>query len=368
MSFYWYGPWKPLGRYEAGSVVEYEGSLFKARVATTCLTPGVLTSGQCKTWEYVCRYDEVDWNAPGGPLRAAYIATFGIPPIQMGKEEVPVNKGPQVTANSEVLPWKAPEAYTYDKDGYPLPHFTEPRHQQRYPISSRPKIDIITYGQPEGAMRWTDMNGNFIPHRDGGEYAAEPNIVAYDPAAAQDLTLRSMRSELTVEEVRQLRLQLQEALHAKAAMYSVATRAVDGESRAQNKILEMRKKEREALDIGPLPPSRDPRVEIRIGDTVRNRYIDHLSNMLSDGVLTQEEFEQRMDMAATAKHESELKTLVQDLPDMPLKVSVANAPRTPVLLNERGNWLVRHKAGVMVGTATFLSLMFVFLCLTMGIF
>ncbi len=110
-------------------------------------------------------------------------------------------------------------------------------------------------------------------------------------------------------EVAELRKQLQEALTTNAR-YDELKRGYD---LLWRKVYARAEK---PVDLGPLPK------ETRIGDRVRNKYIDHLSAMLSDGVLTQEEFSERMDKAATAKWERELKELVADLPDMPVQAGL----------------------------------------------
>jgi hypothetical protein len=68
------------------------------------------------------------------------------------------------------------------------------------------------------------------------------------------------------------------------------------------------------------PPYSPPGVTIashqRIGDDVRDAYLNHLGAMFSGGNISQEEYEARSDAAVTAKTKQELEFLTQDLPEL----------------------------------------------------
>ncbi len=242
MSLPWRGPWQPFGRYEPGDIVEHQGSVFKALRAITALTPGVLTSDQCKNWQYVCRTDEIDWNAAGK--------------MKLADDQLAIKNQNGV--------W----------------HFNTELDRQI----------VQSYGIP--------------PAQVGLDPDADRPFVRYDPQA----TLRSANQiGISQDEADELRRQLQEALQDRMkeqVQYADLKRGYD--------ILWREKYARteKPVDIGPLPK------ETRIGDSMRNKYIEHLSVMLSDGVLALDEFTERMDKAAVAKYERELKELVTDLPPM----------------------------------------------------
>lgn len=70
---------------------------------------------------------------------------------------------------------------------------------------------------------------------------------------------------------------------------------------------------------------------LRVGREDRDRYIEHLSNMYVQEYLTQEEFDQRVAQASTARTLAYLNGLVTDLPPLPSRQPArrstrANAP------------------------------------------
>ena len=62
----------------------------------------------------------------------------------------------------------------------------------------------------------------------------------------------------------------------------------------------------------------------RVGDEVRDRYLNHLGEMLSGGQLDQAEYEARSDLALKSKTREELDYLIQDLPAPPLPSKPVN--------------------------------------------
>jgi len=66
---------------------------------------------------------------------------------------------------------------------------------------------------------------------------------------------------------------------------------------------------RSSVPAGPSP--------MRVGHAERDKYVDHLSNMVATGHLKAEEFEERRDTALAATTRSELEKLVLDLPGLP---------------------------------------------------
>lgn len=167
-------------------------------------------------------------------------------------------------------------------------------------------------------------------------------VVHYDPVTAEKATLHPpnclctscqlyLAKQTVLEahkQIRQMSREKRELHKDREEMWGIAKASVEETSRLQDQYLRMAKEKREIM---PVP---DKRVEVRIGDAERNRYIDHLGNMFSDGHLTQEEFDTRMNLATGARHESELRTLVQDLPDMRLSEKPAAGhvmPRKPFL-------------------------------------
>jgi hypothetical protein len=65
----------------------------------------------------------------------------------------------------------------------------------------------------------------------------------------------------------------------------------------------------------------------RIGDEVRNRYLDHLADMLSRGFIDAAEYDARLAQMMKAKTREDLDFLVKDLPMLPLPVVAASSPR-----------------------------------------
>lgn len=64
-------------------------------------------------------------------------------------------------------------------------------------------------------------------------------------------------------------------------------------------------------------PGRSISVNKRVGNTTRNRYVEHLSNMMAEGFLTEEEFDERQTKALATQYEAELVLLVADLEPLP---------------------------------------------------
>lgn len=61
----------------------------------------------------------------------------------------------------------------------------------------------------------------------------------------------------------------------------------------------------------PEPPAK------RAGHVMRDRYVDHLSNMMAEGFIDVDEYTERRDKAMATKHENELMVLVADLEPLP---------------------------------------------------
>jgi hypothetical protein len=70
----------------------------------------------------------------------------------------------------------------------------------------------------------------------------------------------------------------------------------------------------------PVPPMPEPPPgppAKRIGNAERDRYTEHLSNMVAEGFLKPEEFDERRDKALAAMTKPELEELITDLPALP---------------------------------------------------
>lgn len=156
-------------------------------------------------------------------------------------------------------------------------------------------------------------------------------VMQYDPNAAFNGTIQPMSTPLTNEEVAELQAKLDTAINGAAEWQRIAT-----ESLAERKA--MSKRHHEQLDQiernQPTTASRQEvaRMEKRIGDADRNRFIEHLGNMFADGHLSEDEFGERSDKANAAKTLSDLYPLVADLPDMPVPVKdlkIAGSPLEP---------------------------------------
>lgn len=86
-------------------------------------------------------------------------------------------------------------------------------------------------------------------------------------------------------------------------------------------------------EIAPPPkkkPYAPPGVHItshtRIGDEVRNTYLDHLGVMFSGGSMDQAEYDARANAAFRARTKEELESLIQDLPAIEKKPDVIVLP------------------------------------------
>jgi hypothetical protein len=76
---------------------------------------------------------------------------------------------------------------------------------------------------------------------------------------------------------------------------------------------------------------------MRVGNSERDRYIDHLANMVSEGYLPQSVFEVRRDRALEAVFKSDLTELVNDLPAVPYPPSPPEKRRIRVMYQVGGN-------------------------------
>jgi hypothetical protein len=111
-----------------------------------------------------------------------------------------------------------------------------------------------------------------------------------------------------------------------ADLYDLASRSLYAESNTRKNLDKVAARSREVAAVPAL----------RVGDTERNLYIEHLGNMYSDGHLTQEEFSERSDKANEAKTMDDLRPLVADLPSMvttivPGAKTVPAVRRTPLM-------------------------------------
>jgi hypothetical protein len=70
----------------------------------------------------------------------------------------------------------------------------------------------------------------------------------------------------------------------------------------------------------------------RVGHTERERYVEHLANMVATGFLKDEEFSERRDKALEAITSEDLIRLVSDLPAVPGKKQV------DVIYQQSGGW------------------------------
>lgn len=64
----------------------------------------------------------------------------------------------------------------------------------------------------------------------------------------------------------------------------------------------------------------------RVGREQRDRYLDHLSNMYAEEYLDSEEYGRRASLAAEAKYEADLTSLVKDLPLLPPAPAPVHVP------------------------------------------
>jgi hypothetical protein len=64
----------------------------------------------------------------------------------------------------------------------------------------------------------------------------------------------------------------------------------------------------------------------RIGDEVRNTYLDHLGTMFSEGRIPQDEYEARSDAAVKAQTKEQLEALIQDLPSVLVRKELPPEP------------------------------------------
>lgn len=108
---------------------------------------------------------------------------------------------------------------------------------------------------------------------------------------------------------------------------------------------------RGALDkMLPRPPYAPPGVTIashqRIGDEIRNTYLDHLGAMFSGGSIDQAEYEARSDAAVRARTKEELEFLIQDLPLVVVKKEPAEAVKKEFTDDD---WLSRLPGQSMAG-------------------
>jgi hypothetical protein len=74
------------------------------------------------------------------------------------------------------------------------------------------------------------------------------------------------------------------------------------------------------------PPGVHFTPEVRIGDEVKNKYLNHLGEMMSRGFIDQQEYDARLAVMMTAKVKEELERLVQDLPGMTVREPLPSAP------------------------------------------
>lgn len=92
----------------------------------------------------------------------------------------------------------------------------------------------------------------------------------------------------------------------------------------------------------------------RVGDTQRNTYLDHLSDLHARGYLPQEEFEARQAAVQNAEVEYDLNRLISDTPGLvePRRTSAKRLLRSPAAVFP---WLLEHKDNAGVATAGFLA-------------
>jgi hypothetical protein len=147
----------------------------------------------------------------------------------------------------------------------------------------------------------------------GGEYASEPNAVRYDHAAAEKATIHPPGCTCAPcvvvtqnQQIKELNDRIIAEVRHSADLYDLASKSLYAESNTRKNLDKVAARAREVAAV-PV---------IRVGDTERNLYIEHLGNMYSDGHLTQEEFSERSDKANEAKTMDDLRPLVADLPSM----------------------------------------------------
>lgn len=69
--------------------------------------------------------------------------------------------------------------------------------------------------------------------------------------------------------------------------------------------------------VTPAPEGVHLLAKTRIGDAVRDRYLDHLRELFSTGHMTEDEFSARQDATMKAETRDELEFLIRDLPALP---------------------------------------------------
>ena len=135
---------------------------------------------------------------------------------------------------------------------------------------------------------------------------AAEKTVRYDHAAAEKATIHPPGCTCAPCVVMLQNKQIAELTKQVRDAFQLAKEATAAEHQARYAMATERAKGRVVADV-PV---------IRVGDTERNLYIEHLGNMYSDGHLTQEEFSERTDKANVARTMDDLRPLVADLPSM----------------------------------------------------
>jgi len=104
---------------------------------------------------------------------------------------------------------------------------------------------------------------------------------------------------------------------------------------------------------GPAPPGSAP--ALRASDSERDAVVERLKTGLVEGRLTDEEFDQRMRAALTARTRADLERLLADLPATPAggRPAVPAKPAERLLLSfkghtlRRGRWLVPERCAAV---------------------
>lgn len=175
-------------------------------------------------------------------------------------------------------------------------------------------------------------------------------VVRYQNEAAQQQTIRQMPADLTKDEAEKLQAHLEAALHDSAEWQRIAQESLK-ERRA------MSERHHAQLDqIERNQPTTASKMEVekmpekRVGDSDRNKFIEHLGNMFADGHLSEAEFGERADKANEALYMSQLRPLVADLPDMPAEkpktgIWMETAPHKPARVK---NFLAQPMSPVII--------------------
>lgn len=278
--------------------------------------------------------DDRDWVKDPATQDWVYC---GLAAIQGG---IPRFQGPQSTAGPDMSTWPVVEGVRI-----------APTHVSYEPVRKPVKL---------GPMPMTPT---------------QPGTVHYNATTSTDLTIRQMPTDLTNEQVAELRAQLDTALNSATQWQQLANSQVvqhNGTPVTQQVWNEL-KRNYDKLWVQlyekkePTTQSKmevEKMTEMRIGDSERNAYIEHLGNMFANGNLNEAEFGERSDKANAAKTLSELRPLVADLPPMPSK-DVA-VPKAAVQRKPLKTWLAQTPTPVFFLTmGGFIAVIFLLLVLVL---